>query len=99
MDTVYAGAEHEGVLNDGVLFISYARNDGAVNAERIDRTLAGGFTTRRDTRGIDPSADFTAEIEKAIDEALRALAFRERQQSEPGKVTSTISGLRAMRHD
>jgi len=84
----------------GHLFISYARKDGAVNAERIDRTLAGaGFTTWRDTRGIDPTADFTAEIEKAIDWALRALAFRERQESEPGKVTSTISGLRAIRHD
>lgn len=84
----------------GHLFISYARNDGAVNAERIDRTLADvGFTTWRGTRGMDPTADFTAEIRKAIDEALRALAFRERQESEPGKVTSNMSGLGAIRHD
>jgi hypothetical protein len=59
----------------GHLFISYARKDGAVNAERIDRTLAGaGFTTWRDTRGIDPTADFTAEIEKAIEAATYVIA-------------------------
>lgn len=59
----------------GHLFISYARKDGAVNAERIDRTLAGaGFTTWRDTRGIDPTADFTAEIEKAIESATYVVA-------------------------
>ena len=59
----------------GHLFISYARKDGAVNAERIDRTLAAaGFTTWRDTRGIDPTADFTAEIEKAIESATYVIA-------------------------
>jgi TIR domain/NACHT domain len=59
----------------GHLFISYARKDGAVNAERIDRTLAdAGFTTWRDTRGIDPTVDFTAEIEKAIESATYVIA-------------------------
>jgi len=59
----------------GHLFISYARKDGGVNAERIDRTFAGaGFTTWRDTRGIDPTADFTAEIEKAIEAATYVIA-------------------------
>jgi hypothetical protein len=59
----------------GHLFISYARKDGAVDAERIDRTLAGaGFTTWRDTRGIDPTVDFTAEIEKAIESATYVVA-------------------------
>jgi hypothetical protein len=59
----------------GHLFISYARKDGAANAERVDRTLAGaGFATWRDTRGIDPTADFTAEIEKAIESATYLIA-------------------------
>jgi hypothetical protein len=59
----------------GHLFISYARKDGAADAERVDRRLAAaGFTTWRDTRGIDPTADFTAEIEKAIESATYVIA-------------------------
>jgi hypothetical protein len=59
----------------GHLFISYARKDGAANAERFHRTLsAAGFTTWHDSRGIDPTADFTAEIEKAIESAKYVIA-------------------------
>lgn len=50
------------------IFISYARKDGSVWAEKLDRALClSGYNTWRDTRGIDPSQDFTAEIERAIE--------------------------------
>ncbi len=49
------------------IFISYAREDGAAFAQQLDDALrAKGFPTWRDTRGIDPAKDFTAEIEVAI---------------------------------
>ena len=52
------------------IFISYARKDGSAGAESLEGALAeSGFTTWRDTRGIDPTRDFTAEIETAIEAA------------------------------
>ncbi|MBZ0284532.1 MAG: HEAT repeat domain-containing protein [Anaerolineae bacterium] len=49
------------------IFISYAREDGAAFAQKLDDALrTKGFPTWRDTRGIDPAKDFTAEIEIAI---------------------------------
>ncbi len=52
------------------VFISYARLDGANYAEQLDTTLTReGFVTWRDTRRLDPSQDFTAEIEAAIERA------------------------------
>jgi TIR domain/NACHT domain/HEAT repeats len=50
-----------------VVFISYARRDGAEAAAWLDEALhAEGFATWRDTRSIDPTRDFTAELEHAI---------------------------------
>ncbi len=52
--------------NGPLIFISYARRDTA-RAELVQRTiLAQGYSTWRDTRDLDPSADFSAEIESAI---------------------------------
>ncbi|MEZ4669955.1 MAG: TIR domain-containing protein [Anaerolineae bacterium] len=49
------------------IFISYARKDGQPFAERLESALQErGHATWRDTRGIDPAKDFTAEIERAI---------------------------------
>lgn len=45
-------------------FISYARKDGLEHAERLERELPN---TWRDKRGIDPTKDFTVEIERAIE--------------------------------
>jgi hypothetical protein len=48
------------------VFISYARADPRW-ADRLDEDLRrAGFSTWRDTRDIDPSQDFTGEIEAAI---------------------------------
>ncbi|MBN2304048.1 MAG: TIR domain-containing protein, partial [Anaerolineae bacterium] len=47
-------------------FISYARADGDDSASRLENALRPAFKTWRDTRGIDPAKDFTAEIEMAI---------------------------------
>jgi hypothetical protein len=50
------------------VFISYARKDGEAHALQFDSELPKrGFSTWRDRRGIDPTQDFTAEIEKAIE--------------------------------
>lgn len=50
----------------GQIFISYARTDAicAIEIERDLRTL--GFRSWRDTRDLDPSQDFTGELEEAI---------------------------------
>lgn len=49
------------------LFISYARQDGSAAADWLEHALgAAGFATWRDTRSIDASRDFTAELEHAI---------------------------------
>lgn len=53
------------------VFISYARADGSGHALEIERSLrAEGFATWRDVRDIDLSADFTSEIENAIQSSL-----------------------------
>lgn len=52
------------------IFISYSCRDGLPYAEKLEQSLQEkGFTTWRDVRGINPSQDFTAEIEQAIDGA------------------------------
>ena len=52
------------------IYISYARQDGAVQATRLEVALGQrGFKTWRDTRGIPPQQDFTVVIEKAIEAA------------------------------
>jgi hypothetical protein len=51
----------------GPVFLSYARTDGSQHAQELERVLRlEGFTTWRDTRDLDLSADFTSEIENAI---------------------------------
>lgn len=51
------------------IFISYARKDGADKSLRLYNDLqASGIGVWRDNR-IDPTADFTGEIEAAIDDA------------------------------
>src|SRR5215472_19173588 len=50
-----------------MLFISYARDDGAAVAERLyAEFLVRGIAVWSDTRSIDPFTDFTVEIERAI---------------------------------
>jgi hypothetical protein len=51
------------------VFISYARKDASLGAAPLDAALRPQYATWRDTRGIDPAQDFTAEIEKAIQAA------------------------------
>ncbi len=52
------------------VFISYSRTDGNEHVGKLIEALnSTGVRTWRDTRGIDPSKDFTAEIERAIKSA------------------------------
>ena len=52
------------------IFISYARADGRVHADRLEKALTeAGFTTWRDVRNIDPALDFTADIETGIEQS------------------------------
>ncbi|MBZ0282797.1 MAG: HEAT repeat domain-containing protein [Anaerolineae bacterium] len=52
------------------IFISYARRDGRSAAEQLERDLsAAGHRVWWDKRSLDPDQDFTAELERAIDEA------------------------------
>lgn len=52
------------------VFISYARKDGRTQAEALDVALRrAGYATWRDKRDLDPTQDFTGEIEQAIREA------------------------------
>jgi nucleoside 2-deoxyribosyltransferase len=56
------------------IFLSYARKDGREHVEQLDRALAArGFQTWRDTRNIDHTQDFTAEIEIGIEQASHVL--------------------------
>ncbi|MBL8156714.1 MAG: TIR domain-containing protein, partial [Anaerolineae bacterium] len=57
-------ADSPDLLHD--VFISYARKDANLGAAPLDAALQPRYRTWRDIRGIDPSQDFTAEIEKAI---------------------------------
>ena len=53
------------------VFLSYARVDGAQHAQELERALRlEGFATWRDARDLDPSADFTSEIEDTIKSCL-----------------------------
>ena len=57
------------------VFISYARKDYAPHVARLEADLqAARLRTWRDTRGIDPAQDFTAEIERAIENARCVVA-------------------------
>ena len=54
------------------VFISYARQDGAAQAERLEHDLSSaGFRTWRDKRDLDPDQDFTAVLEDAIERSRR----------------------------
>jgi HEAT repeat protein len=56
------------------VFISYAREDGSDYAERLARTLAQrGYPAWWDQRNLNPSLDFSGEIEGAIKRASRVL--------------------------
>lgn len=57
-------------VRTGHVFISYARRDGKAAAAWLEQALrADGFATWRDTRSIDATRDFTAELEHAIQAA------------------------------
>jgi len=57
------------------IFISYARKDGADESLRLYNDLqADGIGAWRDNR-IDPTADFTSEIEEAIDTATHVVVI------------------------
>jgi hypothetical protein len=54
---------------DGHIFISYARADGSVHATTLQEKLEErGHTCWRDTRDLNRTQDFTAEIEIAIED-------------------------------
>ncbi len=56
---------------NGHIYISYARADGRGYAERLFAELrARGIPAWRDRRTINPHLDFSAGLEKAIDQAL-----------------------------
>lgn len=58
------------MTNTQHVFISYSRQDGLEFAERLEQALeARHIKTWRDKRNLDPNQDFTAELEKAIEEA------------------------------
>jgi HEAT repeat protein len=59
------------ILHD--VFISYARKEADLGAAPLDAALQPRCRTWRDIRGIDPSQDFTAEIEKAIKASRRVV--------------------------
>jgi TIR domain/HEAT repeats/NACHT domain len=54
---------------NSLIFLSYARTDGGDAVAHLEEELGRrGYPTWRDTRSIDPTADFTAQIETAIDQ-------------------------------
>lgn len=58
------------------IFISYARSDGAILAQRLQSDLTkAGFDTWLDTQGIAGGATWTKKIEHALDEAECVLAL------------------------
>jgi len=59
------------------MFISYARKDGLEFAEQLERALPN---TWRDKRGIDPTNDFTNEIEQAMRGAVPHARYPARKQ-------------------
>ena len=57
------------------VFISYARADGTIAAGVMEERLrVAGFAVWRDVRALNPSADFSVEIETAIS-AARAVVL------------------------
>jgi len=63
------------MMSDGKqIFISYSRRDGNTQAEHLERELqAKGFRVWRDVRDIDPAKDFTADIERGIEESAQVV--------------------------
>src|SRR5262245_24305173 len=60
----------QSVVEAGHIFISYSRQDGNEYAENLESALQSrGLSTWRDTRNIDPTQDFTAQIENGIEAA------------------------------
>lgn len=56
------------------VFISYARKDGRLHAERLEHGLAAaGLAAWLDKRDLDPDQDFTAALEHAIEQSERVL--------------------------
>jgi TIR domain/HEAT repeats/NACHT domain len=59
---------------NGLIFISYARADGRGYADRLYSELtARGLVAWRDTRTLNPGEDFTAVLEKAVEQARRVV--------------------------
>jgi formylglycine-generating enzyme required for sulfatase activity len=58
------------------VFISYARKDGYERSERLYKDLqAKGIAAWRDIQLLDPTVDFTGEIEAAIDNATHVVVI------------------------
>ena len=59
------------MTSDRHVFISYARKDGELHAIKLEQGIVTdcGLKTLRDKRDIDPTQDFSGEIEKAIEAA------------------------------
>ncbi len=58
------------MTDNGHIFISYSRNDGDEHAGKLESALKEhGFGVWRDIRNIDPTRDFTADIENGIENA------------------------------
>lgn len=56
------------------VFISYARKDGIMHAEILEKALADiGIKTWRDKRELDPWQDFTSQIEDAINQSTHVV--------------------------
>src|SRR4051794_38502751 len=57
-----------------MIFISYSRADGRALADGLYQALLiRGFPVWRDERSIDPYADFSAEIERALQSSTHML--------------------------
>jgi len=77
-------------------FISYARTDGSQHAERRERELtAAGLASWRDKRDLDPDQDFTAALERAIEQSARASCVASRRT--PNATRRTCGGRSATR--
>src|SRR3954469_17947022 len=59
---------------NGHIYISYARADGRGYAERLFAELAArGVSAWRDMRVLNPHLDFSADLEKSIEQASRVV--------------------------
>ncbi|HEX2619063.1 MAG TPA: TIR domain-containing protein, partial [Phototrophicaceae bacterium] len=62
------------MTGSGHIFISYARRDGRLFAERLEQALqVAGFPVWRDSRNLDPWQDFSSELEKAIEASTKVV--------------------------